>query len=189
MKFCSHCQSERPLTDFKPRLDRGGKLGSYCIACRRGKERAYRVATPDRFKEADARKRAKHADKISVRNKEWRDQNAERLAIYYRENAARRAATTAQWRLDNRARWNATVNRRYANKLRAIPKWADFEKIREVYEAADLLNMVTGEWHEVDHVIPLISPLVCGLHCEANLQVLPSLVNRAKGNRYWPDMP
>jgi hypothetical protein len=43
--------------------------------------------------------------------------------------------------------------------------------------------------HDVDHIVPLTSKFVCGLHCEANLQYLPSRVNQSKKNRYWPDMP
>jgi 5-methylcytosine-specific restriction endonuclease McrA len=43
--------------------------------------------------------------------------------------------------------------------------------------------------HEVDHIVPLKSPLVCGLHVEHNLQVIPATQNRRKHNRVWPDMP
>jgi len=41
----------------------------------------------------------------------------------------------------------------------------------------------------VDHIVPLKSPLVSGLHTEANLRLLPGAENRSKHNRFWPDMP
>jgi hypothetical protein len=41
----------------------------------------------------------------------------------------------------------------------------------------------------VDHIIPLKSDFVCGLHCHTNLRVITAEENKAKNNRYWPDMP
>lgn len=32
------------------------------------------------------------------------------------------------------------------------------------------------------------SKIVCGLHVEHNLQVVPAAYNMLKGNRIWPDM-
>ena len=46
----------------------------------------------------------------------------------------------------------------------------------------------TGELHVVDHIVPKINPLVCGLHVPANLQVLHWRVNTQKANLWWPDM-
>lgn len=40
------------------------------------------------------------------------------------------------------------------------------------------------EGHHVDHEIPLSHPLVCGLHCLANLQYLTAEENLAKGNSF-----
>ena len=38
-------------------------------------------------------------------------------------------------------------------------------------------------------IVPIINPLVCGLHCESNLQILRADENMKKSNRHWPDMP
>lgn len=45
----------------------------------------------------------------------------------------------------------------------------------------------------VDHAVPLYGEVndvhvVCGLHCEANLAIIPLRENKAKGNRHWPDI-
>ncbi|ARU23730.1 hypothetical protein RSSE_c3349 [Ralstonia solanacearum] len=78
---------------------------------------------------------------------------------------------------------------RHAAKLQAIPKWADPKKIKLVYEEALALYKSNGVKYHVDHVVPLISDLVCGLHWEGNLQIITASENRSKGNRHWPDMP
>lgn len=40
----------------------------------------------------------------------------------------------------------------------------------------------------VDHIVPLQSNWVCGLHCEANLRVIPGAENESKRNFWWPQM-
>lgn len=65
----------------------------------------------------------------------------------------------------------------------AQPEWADRAEIREIYKQAKRTGM------HVDHIVPLCHPLVCGLHVEHNLQLLPPGVNYYKSNNHWPDMP
>lgn len=93
------------------------------------------------------------------------------------------------WKKRNPDKVNAQTAKRYAKKLRALPSWADLKDIEDIYALARLRTELTGiEWH-VDHTVPLNSPLVCGLHCEANLQIIPAGPNISKGNNWWPDMP
>ena len=75
-----------------------------------------------------------------------------------------------------------SVRRRNAQG-QATPPWADISAIRSIYREAARLTKATGEPHHVDHVVPLISPVVCGLHTQSNLQVLPASINLSKGNR------
>lgn len=72
-----------------------------------------------------------------------------------------------------------------ANK-RATPKWADRTEMRKVYERAREATLSTGIQHEVDHVIPLRGASVCGLNCEANLQILTRSQNARKRNKFVP---
>ena len=81
------------------------------------------------------------------------------------------------------------VAMRRAGKLEATPVWADGDAILGFYTLANTLSISTGVVHHVDHIVPLNSKLVCGLHCQFNLQVLTSLENLCKGNRDWPDKP
>lgn len=84
----------------------------------------------------------------------------------------------------------ARINReRGAAIRRATPAWANKFFISEAYDLAQRRTKVLGApWH-VDHIVPIQNPLVCGLHVENNLRVIPSAHNLSKGNRVWPDMP
>lgn len=65
---------------------------------------------------------------------------------------------------------------------RATPVWADRSAMRRLYCRARRCGLV------VDHIVPLNHSNVCGLHCEANLQLLTPEQNMFKSNHWWPDM-
>jgi hypothetical protein len=70
--------------------------------------------------------------------------------------------------------------KRRATQLNATPKWANLEKIKDIY-----IKCPTG--YHVDHIYPLQGKNSCGLHVENNLQYLPAKENLSKGNKE-PDL-
>lgn len=116
-------------------------------------------------REYNKRYRKCHRQKIQDYNKHYRELNRDWYLLYYR-------------------RYNG--NRR-AQILKATPTWADKELINDVYRQASEMSHVFGITFDVEHIVPLISKTVCGLHVPANLTVLESSANRSKGNRWWPD--
>lgn len=143
------------------------------LAASRSADKAFREANPDVVGES----RRRYRSKSDVREKE-------RVARkrYNDANKAANAAKHKAWIEANRGRWNATVMKRHAKKLMATPPWASADAIRIIYEEAARLTKATGIRHEVDHIIPLQSPIVCGLHHEGNLQILTKSANRQKWN-------
>lgn len=79
--------------------------------------------------------------------------------------------------------------RRKRARSAATPAWADVDVMRAIYRECRRLSRLTGVRHHVDHIVPLTSKQVCGLHNEFNLQVLPAADNLKKHNRHWPDKP
>lgn len=166
---------------------------------RREKPEKAREATR-RYREANREKAnalsrlAKRAARVADRSKDIAYRAANRARIkaqgtaYRKANAERIKAQNAAYIRANRGSVNARTARRTAARLQATPSWADLQAVRAIYEEAASLTQSTGIVHEVDHIYPMQSRWVCGLHCEANLQIVPRTANRKKGNRHWPGM-
>jgi hypothetical protein len=68
----------------------------------------------------------------------------------------------------------------------ATPKWLTSEQrlaMRQLYVQARKLTEVTGERYVVDHIVPLRSHEVCGLHVPWNLRVITQEENLKKSNK------
>lgn len=219
MKTCTKCGVEKPHEEFAKQKRVKSGLRSECKACvatynatynatHKEEIAAHRVANHEYHAARGAVYRADHREEIAARSAADREANPEKFAAravegrkahpekYAVRNAAHRADNPeyyAAWlvadRKANPAKYAAKKARRRAAKLQATPTWADQAKINKLYSAAKLWNMCTGFPHHVDHVVPLKSKRVCGLHCEFNLQVLTEAENKRKGNRHWPGMP
>lgn len=70
-----------------------------------------------------------------------------------------------------------------------IPAWADRKVIDSMFKKAHQMSVQLGMRFSVDHIVPLNHPLVCGLHCVENLQIISLRENIHKSNNIWPDMP
>jgi 5-methylcytosine-specific restriction endonuclease McrA len=121
-------------------------------------------------------------------NRKYRLENADKIKEYRLKTVARKIEIDKLYRENNKAKRRANKAKRKAQKLRATPKWANQVKISIIYEAARKLEQAFGVQYQVDHIVPLVSPFVSGLHCEANLRIVTREVNCAKSNLYWPDM-
>ena len=96
----------------------------------------------------------------------------------YRDDPVAKNTANKKWRSENVDVCNFYSARKRATKRSATPLWADQSEIKNIYAEARRTGM------HVDHIVPLISDVVCGLHCEFNLQLLPPAVNIAKSNNF-----
>lgn len=102
------------------------------------------------------------ADKIKQRRTKYRAKNAGKIAYHDRV--------------------------RKGMQRKAKPIWYEDNDVNLLYEEAKNLSK-EGMKYVVDHIIPIMHPLVCGLHCLANLRVLSFHENAVKGNTFDSDDP
>jgi hypothetical protein len=120
----------------------------------------------------------------------------EQRKAYYDNNKEAHHSRTKRWAENNREAWNNLFKKAYRKnpshyirkaatrrsyQISATPPWSEKELIEKVYLKASDYGA------HVDHIVPLKSDVVCGLHVWANLQLLPPTDNISKGNRSWPD--
>ncbi len=82
--------------------------------------------------------------------------------------------------------YKALTSVRKRRHRKASPRWLTKEQklaIRQLYLQAMELTNLTGERYVVDHIIPLISDEVCGLHVPWNLRVITQEENLRKSNK------
>ena len=86
---------------------------------------------------------------------------------------------------------NERHNRYFGLLYDATPDWLSKEQVQQyyaVYREAKRLRKMGRDVH-VDHIVPIINPIVCGLNVPWNLRIIDAEINTRKGNIYWPDMP
>lgn len=176
MKICCRCKIEKPFTEYHKCNTRLGKGGIYprCKQCKKETQKQYRDANLEKVKERTRLSVAKHRLLYPGKAKESERQTRAKYPDKYKELT--KIYSTRQRVKRGRHRDNA------------LPIWRDEEKIEVIYSISELKTICLGTRHHVDHIVPLVSKYVCGLHCEHNLQVLPAKENISKGNRWWPDM-
>lgn len=179
MRVCTKCRETKAESDFYYHAKRG-HYEARCKSCFKAIVKA----------RADANytvvRAANNAASAKFREANLERENA-RVLAYHNAHRAERLAANKRWRETNPDKHAAKENRRRARKLRAVPTWANPEAIAAIYRQAREESERTGESLHVDHIVPLKSKYVCGLHCEANLQILPATANLSKSNRFWPD--
>ena len=81
-----------------------------------------------------------------------------------------------KWNTDNKELKNGYTRKRRAMIKIATPVFASMREIKKMYKNAP-------KGMHVDHVIPIVSDIVCGLHVEWNLQYLTPQQNIDKGSK------
>lgn len=195
--YCRECEKEYRALHYRNNADKYIENARKWRAENRDRylenNRAYYRANFDRFSEKAKEWAAKNPDKRLEISRKYRTEKLERArqneAAYRERNREICNARIREWKSKNKPLLAYYSRTRHAVRRNAVPAWADLEAIKRIYEEAARRREETGEdWH-VDHIVPLKGKTVCGLHCEANLQIIPKVENLRKNATRWPDMP
>lgn len=198
IKQCSVCKGYKSILDYhNHKYSKDGKK-SYCKECNVKKAREYVLKNQDKTKKRLSEWQKNNRDKCRENLKRWVERNpeknkelrkkitskrADKQYEYQKQNKEKYRAIKSNWKRKNKDAVCADRAKRRSSELNSIPKWADLQQIKNIYKKAK------KEGLSVDHIVPLRSKLVCGLHCETNLALIPLEENILKNNYYWPDMP
>ena len=157
------------------------KTKGACIECLRvdwGKKNVVRV---EYFRQYNRR------SSVKDRKNDWYVANRDKVI----QTAATRPAAALReyrntWKRNNILQVRADTKARRRKHRLATPKWLtrrQKSEIRQLYEIAITMTKTTGEQYVVDHIVPLRSEFVCGLHVPWNLRVITREENLAKSNQ------
>jgi hypothetical protein len=200
-KRCDMCKNFVAIELFGRNKSKKDGLASTCKICTKEYNQRYYEKNKEREQAARRADYQAKKDQYKARARKWESENRDRKrelnAAYRLLNGAkiqefgkrdwlrhgdkRRAAKKA-YRQANPERGAEHVRARQTRKQRAMPMWADRDAIRAIYAECRRISQETGIKHHVDHYYPLKNPLVCGLHNQYNLQIIPAAENQSKGN-------
>lgn len=91
-----------------------------------------------------------------------------------------RTGIITQKQINRQKEKNARVSIYRAKKVNATPAWADIDAINDFYKKCP-------KGYHVDHIYPIRSDFVCGLHVIDNLKYIPEMENVTKGSAIIDD--
>ena len=171
-KPCPNCHvSERYVANWN------------CVACGRLHKESFHKKNPEKkevYKQRNIIDRELHPEK----RKTWRDTHTESIKKSHEKFHEKNPTYSADYRKNNpEMRAKHKLKRKLCIK-QAMPVWYEKDLINTLYKKRDELSELWDISLHVDHIIPLQSKLVCGLHCWDNLQLLEAGLNQTKSNKF-----
>jgi hypothetical protein len=205
-KPCNGCGGIFPLTDFYKKRDTSDGYTSRCKACISLSKKVSYQKNKDKILAKNKQYYDKNSEAINQKKKDRYDSELNKIqcSTYYLNNKEKIRNINETWNKNNqetlRKSWrkyakknsanrNALAAKRRALKRNACPAWSNKEfndfAIKEAYLLSKLRSNQTGFCWDVDHIIPLLNGIVCGLHVWNNLRVIPATQNRRKSNKFF----
>jgi hypothetical protein len=124
---------------------------------------------------------------VKDRKNEWYEANRDQVITASKTTPLhKKAQYKRDWKERNSVWVLADTKARRRKHRDATPKWLSVKQkseIRQLYQIAITMSQTTGEQYVVDHIVPLRSNEVCGLHVPWNLRVITREENAKKSNK------
>lgn len=190
-KTCKRCNHQKPLGEFGNHARSKDGKSCYCKIC----QQLFRSDWVKRNKDHQARLERewalKNNEKVKQLRKDYyaanKEKYTEKRKRMYEKHREKRLEYAKRLRLEKREWYNQLQRLRDANCKQAMPKWANKKTMNSIYRQAKNMQKSDGVLRHVDHIVPLNHPLVSGLHCEFNLQILTAKENISKKNKFDPN--
>lgn len=82
---------------------------------------------------------------------------------------------------------NSSRGKYIAAVVLSAPPWVNRKELFAMHAEARRLTLETGIEHQMDHIVPLNHPRVCGLTVPWNIQIIKAKPNMSKGNSWCPE--
>jgi len=157
------------------------KTKGACVECLKLEWQKSNESRAEYFKEYNKR------DDIKDRKNNWYLANRDAVIERARTRPAEKLREYRNtWKENNIVQVRADTKARRRKHREATPPWLTRKQkteIRQIYQIAITMTKTTGEQYVVDHIVPLRSPDVCGLHVPWNLRVITQEENLKKSNK------
>ena len=161
------------------------KTKGACIECLKLEWQVAGETRVDYFKAYNKR------EEVKARKNEWYQEHRTQVI----QAAATRPAHVQRqyrdaWKEAHKTQIRADTKARRRKHRNATPLWLSRKQkseIRQLYQIAITMTQTTGEQYVVDHIYPLRSDVVCGLHVPWNLRVVTQVENLQKSNNLPAD--
>ena len=147
----------------------------------------------EKKKAYDKQRYLQNKEKILENVKIYNKTNKEQKSLYSKSYRLKNAKKLSEYKKiyykfysENNRGFIAQKNRRRKKQLKECqtPLWVDLKKINIIYKQAKRLSIIEGRQYHVDHIIPLNSKIVSGLHVIENLQIILAKDNLIKSNKF-----
>lgn len=167
-----------------PRLVSNGACR--CEDCRVESRKAvadWSTRNVERVRELDRIAYVRNKDKRKLKAKRYREENPDYYANYYIKNKDHYNKLAKQHYEENKDNYFAKSLKRNKRKKESTPSWVTRGDFKELIDLRNQMRDATGLDWDIDHIIPLNAKYASGLNCKENLQVIPALLHKKKGNK------